>query len=124
MGEDFWDNFLPQLFEGGGGDGLMPGGFDEIGVHAIDEDVEQIDEDAEDEVGNDDDELQAADDDDDDQDTTSEEEEPVPVSVWLGWILPSRLTLLPLLQILPVRMWQNLVNRFWGGQTSAEGSAQ
>ena len=79
MGDDFWDNFLPQLFEGGGGDGLMPGGFDEIGVHAIDEDVEQIDEDAEDEV---DEEPQAADDDDDDQDTTSEEE-PVPVSGWL-----------------------------------------
>ena len=78
MGEDFWDNFLPQLFEGGGEGDLMPGGFDEIEADVPGEGVEQADENADDEPENRDEELQAAG--DDDQDSSSEEE-PVPVCV-------------------------------------------
>ncbi|KAI5117523.1 hypothetical protein M0805_009531 [Coniferiporia weirii] len=103
LGEDFWDNFLPQnIGEVGAGGGGMPGQF---------EDLENLPDDDDDEIHPGDDGAQprpgdAAENDgagiDGEEDASDDETEAAP--------------------IFPVRVWHNLVNRFWGGDTAQEAS--
>ena len=130
MGEDFWDNLLPQIVgDIGVGGGGMPGEFDVGDVFDVDSDEDE----GEPRIPgaapaqNDDGEQHGGDDGheglEEDEESSDEEETP-PVSL-VSRIIDFQPPLLPSLcsrvgnalplQAFPVRIWQNLVNRFWGG---------
>lgn len=129
LGEDFWDNLVPQMVDGAGagGGGGMPGQF------AVDDD-EELEEDVE-RPGN------TSDGDDvedvvEDEEGSEGEEEAAPVRLFFRFdarpvhhsALVSTVprfeyfTNVPILQTFPVRVWQNLVNRVWGGAEPADGA--
>ncbi|KAL5488434.1 hypothetical protein ACEPAI_6552 [Sanghuangporus weigelae] len=101
LGEDFWDNLLPQIIgDIGGGRGGMPGEFDVGGVLDAESDDDEGEPRNLDEAPaqNHDEELRGGDDNaeglEEEEESSDEEETP---------------------QAFPLRIWQNLVNRFWGG---------
>ncbi|KAL5530807.1 hypothetical protein ACEPAF_7065 [Sanghuangporus sanghuang] len=100
LGEDFWDNLLPQIIgDIGGWRGGMPGEFDVGGVLDVESDDDEgeprnLDEAPAQNRGE---ELRGGDDNAEgleEEESSDEEETP---------------------QAFPLRIWQNLVNRFWGG---------
>ncbi|EJD00754.1 DUF654-domain-containing protein [Fomitiporia mediterranea MF3/22] len=107
LGEDFWDNLLPQII-GDVGDvearGGMPGQF--VDLEFPDENAEAEHRVGLDAAAQDEQEVEGGDGDvttnlDAEEESSDDDEEPV--------------------QTFPARIWQNLVNRFWGGSAPARG---
>ena len=130
MGEDGFDMLMPHLFAQNEGQpaNRMPGQLDE--VEDLDDDVaNDNDEHGSDDLENaghtddrdDSDPSGSEDGNNDDESATDDDDEPPQVSLsTICWAYANeRSCLLADCKTLPARVWQNLINRFWGGGAPA-----